>query len=1167
MISNKKSLLFVSGYNQSSKSLAIDIGQKIWFIIIRAMKKTYLRKNMALALACVFFLNTALSYSFAQTTSLNQKLQTLAVKYEPINLVGIKTNPDDPFKLEFLINQGTQKHNENSLKEESLKLARYFMAGLATPSHDLWVNLQPGQSNRIIPNRFATTEMGEDMLAQDYTLKRLAASLTDPRSETGKKYWDKINSVGTNNYSPATQTFNRIWIIPESATIYEDGTKAYLTHAKLKVMCEDDYFAMDSSLRASAATKQSQLEIATPHNSSARNDAANPFKTLILPLIEKEVNTGMRFAQLRQIYHAMLLAAWYKNRLKTSPLYQTYANKNKTVGIDFTQDGQAQETYGEYMNNFKNGEYNFIQRERVGTRFIASAEKITRRQYFSGGVSGRNIEQVTETAMHPSIEMPPVDKLPPQALPQVHLTVLNAPPPNLDLSPQPTVPLTTSQMKIRKILWGMENLRYKDLSEKKRISASAPELSIQSNAKIQLEPCNGHCEYCYEKARALAKIRESAKPMSPAETRAAVINAIAAGVTLIDLPGNDTLQDMDSFWAIVDACKGKPISFRMVTNGIYFMKNDPKKFFQELTARLGKVKSLDVVLSWDPDKVQKYSRRPELAGINIVSQMRETVRAYFDVVQGWRSASLGIFAHEANTTNNSYRTKQINDFYKLITFGIPDTKERLILTINPASPLSPQVLEIFARTGRIYETIEAGERASHHMTQGHCNLDLSTGEMYYGQSNILYQRRRVTPQNITTIMTKVFQTPCARILYNILNQKTPHGRFDDLFAAAKTLKPETKSVDTSNNEQMDRYIKGDEELMAKLELVFLLAHMIETAQANNTQRILATLSPGKYNHLEKIPRELIEAAMEPDVINALIAYVNERKPQNAAGELVSPAPNVAAVTEKIRGIIIPGLEKRGIITEAIPLMPKEFAEKIFITPESQRGPKKMGIDPLARIAQSLGADTPRERRYALNILGLFANDATTLPAPMYTAMDKNIDPKRFTETEQMELIHILYYWMALLQDPYPIVITTGEKYSTSMANNLAIINLLAHFLEGTSETVRLTAAEMIVNSLDKIKPKYRAELLKKAHAAQEATEKNDNGGRNPASPTIPSAPSAAENPAQGASSTTTKGGVDLNIDDSVVKTSGKFEAQNQNNRAYDNSIPGLTVQFVDFKKI
>ena len=89
--------------------------------------------------------------------------------------------------------------------------------------------------------------MGRDLLAQDYLLKQITASLIYPQDKLGQKFWNEIYSraykqFGTTNIP--VNTFNKVWIIPDEADIYEKGNVAYLYKSHLKVMLEEDYLAM-----------------------------------------------------------------------------------------------------------------------------------------------------------------------------------------------------------------------------------------------------------------------------------------------------------------------------------------------------------------------------------------------------------------------------------------------------------------------------------------------------------------------------------------------------------------------------------------------------------------------------------------------------------------------------------------------------------------------------------------------------------------------------------------------------------------------------------------------------------------------------------------------------------------------------------------------------------
>jgi len=73
-------------------------------------------------------------------------------------------------------------------RQEYKKLVKYFLASLTIPDEDQWVNLSPYEKGRIIQGNFGKTEMGRDLLSQDYLLKQITSSLMYPESGLGKKF-------------------------------------------------------------------------------------------------------------------------------------------------------------------------------------------------------------------------------------------------------------------------------------------------------------------------------------------------------------------------------------------------------------------------------------------------------------------------------------------------------------------------------------------------------------------------------------------------------------------------------------------------------------------------------------------------------------------------------------------------------------------------------------------------------------------------------------------------------------------------------------------------------------------------------------------------------------------------------------------------------------------
>ncbi|MFT5387825.1 MAG: hypothetical protein ACI9E5_000960, partial [Candidatus Omnitrophota bacterium] len=114
--------------------------------------------------------------------------------YVPSMIKGVTVDPNNPFTLDFIVDTGHDQLQSQDLEKESLKLIRYFLASLTVPDQDLWVNLSPYEKERVIPKSFGVTEMGRDLLAQDYLLKQLTASLMYPENELGSSFWTEIKN-------------------------------------------------------------------------------------------------------------------------------------------------------------------------------------------------------------------------------------------------------------------------------------------------------------------------------------------------------------------------------------------------------------------------------------------------------------------------------------------------------------------------------------------------------------------------------------------------------------------------------------------------------------------------------------------------------------------------------------------------------------------------------------------------------------------------------------------------------------------------------------------------------------------------------------------------------------------------------------------------------------
>lgn len=293
-------------------------------------------------------------------------------QFKPAVIKGLSVFPNDPFAFDFIIHPGDKALQGDALTHESKKLIKYFMAALTTPETEMWVNLSPDEPDRIIEPGFDQTEMGRDLLAQDYLLKQMTSSLLSPESDIGKEFWDqtyvRIYEEFGNVNIPA-DILSKVWIVPETAEIFENGNNVFITKCNLKVLLEEEFLQRGSvDVRSKSYEGQSQklsLQI---------------IRQIVIPELEREVNFGKFFAPLRQIAHSVILASWYKKNVQGSILEQLYIDQHKTEGVAVADKKIIQKIYSKYVQAFKSGMSQFIREDYDPVR-----QMVLERKYFTGG--------------------------------------------------------------------------------------------------------------------------------------------------------------------------------------------------------------------------------------------------------------------------------------------------------------------------------------------------------------------------------------------------------------------------------------------------------------------------------------------------------------------------------------------------------------------------------------------------------------------------------------------------------------------------------------------------------------------------------------------------------------------------------------------------------------
>ena len=351
-------------------------------------------KRLIASLVCFTFIFSNLQYVHAQAGpatggefSINQlpvpgTMVGESAPFSPLALKGLIVNPQKPLEFQFIVDTGsdvslrgaqaTKQSQQEQLKQQANQLVKYFLAGLTIPEGDLWVNLSPYEKDRMVPAALGQTDLGRDLLAQDYILKQLTASLIYPEKDLGKEFWSRVyakaqQQFGTTNVP--VNTFNKVWILPDQAQVYENGNAAYVTKSTLKVMLDEDYLALSKHVYGKTRGQD-------PDINKLGSDIV---RAIVIPELEKEVNTGKNFAPLRQIYQALILAKWYKETIQNGLLDAVYTNKNKIAGVNLNDPSVKEQIYDRYLKAYKKGAFNYIKED------TTPDGQVVPRKYFSGG--------------------------------------------------------------------------------------------------------------------------------------------------------------------------------------------------------------------------------------------------------------------------------------------------------------------------------------------------------------------------------------------------------------------------------------------------------------------------------------------------------------------------------------------------------------------------------------------------------------------------------------------------------------------------------------------------------------------------------------------------------------------------------------------------------------
>ncbi|MGE5307517.1 MAG: hypothetical protein ACM3OC_00325 [Deltaproteobacteria bacterium] len=289
-----------------------------------------------------------------------------------LSAVTVRDLPGGGYSVEFGMDGSRAQNCEPviDVEKSSAKTVEYFFTCLAFSDDAFWINLNPGQPETIADRGLSRTDVGKILLAADLRLKKDTSALTNPRTATGRVYWDRLYAKADELGVRDVPVVNRVYIVPGDAAVSESAGGISIASTRLSVRLGSEYGADGPS--------------GDPRMQELQSYANSLMHELILPQLEEKINSSYAYSELRQAYRAMIAARWFRDSFNTS-------FSEGAVIPDLVSDLQygSDEVYGDYLESLKAGEYSLS--ETSGADKLEMFMGLITRRYSSGGIDLRKI--------------------------------------------------------------------------------------------------------------------------------------------------------------------------------------------------------------------------------------------------------------------------------------------------------------------------------------------------------------------------------------------------------------------------------------------------------------------------------------------------------------------------------------------------------------------------------------------------------------------------------------------------------------------------------------------------------------------------------------------------------------------------------------------------------
>jgi len=213
------------------------------------------------------------------------------------------------FGLQAVISKGGPRI---SFRQGSNFSEKAFSSFLSIPDGDLWVNLHPGEPDRIISTSLGETEVGLVMLKADLQLKRDAGLLMrqQPFADAERKLVDSV--LSRNGRSIADRAS---WGSTGRVEITSATSQVFARESQSGIMIEGvvlDVVFEQKGFRVAVGPKGFEHDLKIERGDWETFLALS--ERLIRPQLIRRVNQAPQYEELRQAFAARVLADWYKRK-------------------------------------------------------------------------------------------------------------------------------------------------------------------------------------------------------------------------------------------------------------------------------------------------------------------------------------------------------------------------------------------------------------------------------------------------------------------------------------------------------------------------------------------------------------------------------------------------------------------------------------------------------------------------------------------------------------------------------------------------------------------------------------------------------------------------------------------------------------------------------------